>query len=598
MPSSLSFDAITSLMRNMMRVGSLVRKATPMYFYGGSLLTMLTTIIPFVTAWLSALFINLLVHGGFTSIYDPRLIWIVIGYIALPLINSQLSTTYTHLFNQFYVSFGQYRDNIILEKRASVDIQTYESNEFNNLATRVNENTQRFVNFAQGMMNIFSVTVGAVIAISILARYNGLMDLIFVMALIPQLVVQLRFGKRTWGIWSSRSDVRRKYSEYQRPFMMLPGIIELRVFQTKQYFMDAVEGVVSLFNKELQDSERSRFVWLSLVGTLSYGMSAVYIVVLMHDAIAGALAIGTFTFLVGRIGDVRSNVSSFIFSLATLSSDNLFVTDTFAFLDTPRVLKDGTKKIAHATPAIVFDDVSFTYPGGNAPVLKNVSLSIPAGKKVAIVGVNGAGKTTLTKLLMRFYDPTSGTISVDGMPLNQATLSSWYAHIAYLPQDYAKYRLPVRDAIAIGDTSQPMDDARVKEAARRAGADEFISAWPQGYDTQLGREFDGKEPSVGQWQKLALARVFYKDPSIFILDEPTSSIDAIAELEIFNEFEKLPDDKTVILISHRFNTVKNADLIIVLENGVIAEQGSHDELMHHKGVYHNLFTSQKDSYTH
>jgi ABC-type multidrug transport system fused ATPase/permease subunit len=271
-------------------------------------------------------------------------------------------------------------------------------------------------------------------------------------------------------------------------------------------------------------------------------------------------------------------------------------------MDTPPAIprvQNARVLSADVAPEIVLDNVSFAYPGTDKLVLKNLSLAIPSGAKVALVGVNGSGKTTLVKLICRIYDPTEGTILVNGHDLRDLNLDSWHHQMSVLFQDYADYHFLVKDVIAMGrrNGSPAADMYKVRQAARQSGAEGFIAEWAGQYEQMVGREFpDGIDPSKGQLQKLALARSFYRDPGLLILDEPTASIDAEAEARIFEELEALPRDKTVILISHRFSTVRKADRICVFKDGIVAEQGTHDDLMRLSKIYARLFKIQAAGY--
>ncbi|MBI2057976.1 MAG: ABC transporter ATP-binding protein [Candidatus Yanofskybacteria bacterium] len=225
-----------------------------------------------------------------------------------------------------------------------------------------------------------------------------------------------------------------------------------------------------------------------------------------------------------------------------------------------------------------------------------MSFKLKPGEHLAIVGPNGAGKTTLIKLLLRFYDPTKGSIMVDDYDLKEIKIDNWYKFISTLFQDFVKFNLTIRDNIILGKP-KVVDEAKIREAARKSGAEEFINKLPKKYNQRLGRGFeDSAELSIGQWQKLALARAFYEESPILILDEPTSSIDAEAEAKIFDNLDKLYNDKTLVIVSHRFSTVRNADKIIVLKNGKVAEEGNHEFLMSQKGIYSTMFQKQAKGY--
>jgi ATP-binding cassette subfamily B protein len=251
-------------------------------------------------------------------------------------------------------------------------------------------------------------------------------------------------------------------------------------------------------------------------------------------------------------------------------------------------------------PVIEFKNISFRYPveDGESPyVLKDISFTMQPGDKVAIIGVNGSGKTTLIKLLCRVYDPTEGSILINGTDLRDLSLEEWQYALGVLFQDFPNYNLTVRESIGIGRINEPLDDERIRQAAVSSGADEFIQEFPRQYDQLIWKEFrEGTDLSKGQHQRLAVARMFYRNAAITILDEPTAAIDAVTEERIFNTLENNMVGKTVVLITHRFSTVRNADKIVMMENGTIIEYGNHKQLMAQKGRYAALFTMQASRY--
>lgn len=316
-------------------------------------------------------------------------------------------------------------------------------------------------------------------------------------------------------------------------------------------------------------------------------------------AMSGAIKIGTFTFLFFLITGFQQNLSQFFRFLGQQSEDSHHIEDYFEFLNLENTIVQNTNgiKLNTDSPVIRFENVSFKYPETEKYVLKNINLEIHPGEKLAIVWVNGAGKSTLIKLLFRFYDPTEWRILINEIDLKDVDQNDWYGHLGALFQEFVNYRLPLREAVAVGNTTFEIDDERVKIALEQSQSSGFTALWKNGIYQQLGKEFtDWVEPSVGQWQKLALARVFYRWANVFVLDEPTSAIDAEAEANVFENLAKLPSDKTVIFVSHRFSTIRQANRICVLEDGKISELWTHEELISNDATYKRLFELQAKGY--
>ncbi len=315
----------------------------------------------------------------------------------------------------------------------------------------------------------------------------------------------------------------------------------------------------------------------------------------------GNMQIGDYSLYTGAILSVATCVSTLITTSATIYEGTLFIDNLISFMKTKPSIKSALPKpapVKRGAHTIEFENVSFAYPGTEKKVIRDVSFKIEAGETVVLVGLNGAGKTTLIKLLTRLYDPTEGRILLDGVDLRDYEPRALYEIFGIIFQNFTKYACTVSENVMFGDISKPRDDQRIVEAATAANADGFIADLPNGYETALMRFFekDGIELSGGQWQKLSVARAFYSDSDVLILDEPTASLDALAEQEIYSQFDALRRDKTTIFVSHRLSSATTADKIIVLEYGELLEEGTHAELMARGGRYHELFTTQAKHY--
>ncbi len=590
-------------MHTNLRLFRLVFATQPRLILGLFASVLFSSTLPFLQSGSQGLLINNLVSEasrGFRAFLlgDSGLILGVFlaTSVAIPLVY----ILFEHFSKLLWIANEQTLTLAVLKKQSELDIATHEDPAYNNLLRKINEEgNYRARNVSDRhfyiLQNLIQIGIAAVIILTI--RW-WLLIIIFVAAL-PELIIELRHGNQIWGIASEESEERRWYWELRSHFSRAASLVELKLFQNSPHFLALLRTLFSAFQDRQRVSEERRFARMSGAAALTQLAALAALVFFVFEVLEGRMQIGTLVFYYSSVREFRSSLSNFFSNLGRQYQDTLFVRDLFTFLDIPPALDYARSKVtlAHAAPTIEFRNVSFTYPGSSTPVLTNFSLTIRPGERLALVGVNGAGKTTLVKLLARFYDPSSGTILINGTDLREIDLGSWYSLLGTLFQEYAKYEFVTKDAIAIGRSSETLDIVRVQGAAEASEASGFIEAWEKRYEQMLGKEFTGGvEPSVGQWQKLALARTFYRDPHVLILDEPTASVDAEAEAKIFERLERLPGDRSVILISHRFSTVRHADRIAVIDGGTLIELGSHDELVAKGGTYARLFALQAKGY--
>jgi ATP-binding cassette subfamily B protein len=336
---------------------------------------------------------------------------------------------------------------------------------------------------------------------------------------------------------------------------------------------------------------------LAVFGSLGYYGGYVYLVL---QAVQGRISVGTLTFLAGAIAAANIELQTVFSLFSNIAEQSLFLTDLLAFLS----VRPKIQSPRHAIPAprpirdgIEFRNVSFRYPGSETSVLKNLYFRLEPGERVALVGENGEGKTTFVKLLARLYEPTSGAILIDGIDLRDYRVEDLRKEIGIIFQDFFRYDMAVRDNIATGRVELRQDDSALWEAARKSGASSLVERLPAQLEQMLGRRFEGGiDLSGGQWQRMALARAYLRDAQVLILDEPTASLDAVAEAEVFDNFAELTRDRMALLISHRFSTVRMADRIVVLADGQVSEEGTHDHLVSAGGQYARLFEIQAANY--
>jgi len=433
---------------------------------------------------------------------------------------------------------------------------------------------------------------GALLALS------PVLVLVVAVAAVPQLLVELRIGRQRFALAQENSPVERRLLTYRLALSLDRFAKELRLFGLGEYFLRALLGLQRRLQETQRTQQRRHLILGTLPGALASLVSAGAFLFVVTQAFARRLTLGDVTLYTAAVSQMQSSVRSLLRGLAQLHESCLFFAQFERLLAMPQPLAVA------ATPApvpplergIAFRNVSFRYGDDRPWVLRNLDLELPAGSCTALVGLNGAGKTTLVKLLTRLYDPTGGEILWDGVDLRDFDPAELRTRIGAVFQDFARYDLSARENIGVGDLAAIDDLERIREAAVHAGVAEVIERLPNGYETFLNRWLAdgeaGAELSGGEWQKVAIARLFLRRAKLLILDEPTAALDARAESELYDHFVELMTGRTTLLISHRFTTVRVADRIAVLDGGSIREEGTHRELMALGGSYADLYRRQ------
>ncbi len=486
------------------------------------------------------------------------------------------------------------------QKISELDLAYFENPATQDLITKTRDTMQwRLPEFLRSLSYFLIAILGYLVAFVVLVPYGWWLPVLLSFMVLPRLFLQAKFGAIQWSLWGSGAPQSKKlwYLNYllQEPLT----VREVRITGSSGALLDKFRNMQEyLFrlNKKGLDLYLRVLVIPPLLETLVLFAIAWRF---LPQVTGGALTIGSFTLLVSMLDQLGSRAANASTQFAHIYENSLYADHYFEFLALPDLIPKATQPVSLGDPTpprIEFRNVRFRYPGSQRDALCGVSFVIEPGESVALVGHNGAGKTTIVKLLCRFYDPLEGGIFVNGVNLKDVETSEWYKFLGTLFQEFVRYHFSVRENIMLG-APERNDSEAMKEAARRSGAAEFIERLPGGYEQILGKEFeDGVDLSGGQWQKIAIARAFYESPPVLILDEPTSAIDAEAEYDIFSNLEQQYKNKTLILVSHRFSTVRNAGKIIVLEHGNIVESGSHDELMACGGEYSKLFQIQARGY--
>ncbi len=571
-------------------------------FIATGVAAVIPAIIPFINIYIYKLIIDMIV--GFLSggIFNyPALYFLLALRVFTYFLQDAAFATQGFVERLFWTKVPIVLSQIAYAKTSSLDIQYFEDSKFQDLLEKVRQNVdyrpQNLVNnLFYGMQSLVQVTI-ALVAI---ANLNILLAALVILVSVPEFISQSQQSKIAWGIWDANTAYRKKRGWLSALLQHPRNAKEIKLFRLAKTFLADIKLIEEKFAKENNQLAKRNYLFnLSFSGVSTVVFIGVEIFIIF-EALARRVSVGDIGFYTGVVSNFQNGLGGLSRNLSGVYDHSLYVKSLFELLDAkPLILEvDNPIKVNFKkAPKIEFKDVDFIYPGATQYILKDFSLVINPGEKVAFVGENGAGKSTLIKLLARFYDVNKGEILINDINIKNLELDSWYKSMGVLFQDFLFYEDTVTNNIHYGKVYEDLDLEKIQDAARSSGAHPVIEKLDKQYDQMLGKLFEGGvELSTGQWQKIALARAFFRNAPVLILDEPTASIDAKAESEIFNRVEKLSKDKTVIIISHRFSTVRNADKIYVIDDGKIIENGSHEELMKLEGQYAKLFKLQAKGY--
>jgi ATP-binding cassette subfamily B protein len=443
-----------------------------------------------------------------------------------------------------------------------------------------------------------NLTVALSLAVGV-AAYSPWYVAVLVFCTIPIFIADSYFSLRWYSLKLSQTPVKRELDYLRQLATHRDSSKELRLFNLGDFL---IRRYAEKSRKILNDDRKlqgRKLLGGSLAAVTTGGQYAIY-VVLLSQAVLGVITLGTLLFVAGAVAGAARAIQEIFVAFSGIADQALFVTDLRVFLAEKPVVTANANARSVPRPlrqGFELRNVSFTYPRSERRVLDRVSFRIRPGERVALVGENGQGKTTVVKLLLRLYDPTEGQVLLDGIDLREYSIAELHAAAGVIFQDFVRYEMTVAENIGVGRVSGMNDERRLRQAAKWSGAEEIIERLPQGLHQKLGRRFyGGIDISGGEWQRIALARAYMRDAQFFILDEPTASLDAKAEREVFDHFADLTRGKMALLISHRFSTVKTADRILVLSGGKIIEDDDHQGLMARGGLYSRLFTLQAENF--
>ncbi|MEH1950469.1 MAG: ABC transporter ATP-binding protein [Nostoc sp.] len=569
-------------------------------------LTLVAGLLPAAISYISKLIVDAVVFAsqlnsqsnGSVNIY-PSLSYVGLEAIAVILLaGSQRGIIICQ--SLLRALMGQRVNVLILEKALTLDLRQFEDSEFYDKLTNARrEASVRPLSLVNRTFGLVQNALSLITYGILLVNFSVWAVVVLILAAMPVFIAETKFAGEAFRLFSWRASETRQQHYLENLLAREDFVTEVKLYQLGEMLLGRYRNLFNQLYGEDRDLTLRRGLWgylLSLISTAAFYLAYAWIVL---ETVLGKISLGDMTMYLTVFRQGQSTFSNALTSIGGMYEDNLYLSNLYDFLEEEVPKSWGKATIGlNSQDGIRFENVSFTYPGSSKPALRNISLHLKPREKLAIVGQNGSGKTTLIKLLTRLYTPDSGRILLDGLDLQEWDVDVLRRRVGVIFQNFVRYQFTVGENIGVGDVEHLDNKTLWQTAAEKGMSQSFIDQLPQSFQTQLGRWFKGgQELSGGQWQKIALSRAFMRSQAdILVLDEPTSAIDAQAEFEIFNHFRAITQNQMVLLISHRFSTVRMADKILVIENGEVIEQGTHEELLEVGGRYAKLFLLQAAGY--
>ncbi len=589
-------------LRNLPPFFRLLWATSPPMLVANLLLRLVRAAIPLITLYLGKLIIDEIVRlAQMTGERDLSYIWkLVAAEFTIVLFSDILNRIMALLDSLLGDLFSNQTSIRLMQHAAQLDLANFEDAKFYDKLERARRQTAGRIGLMAQVLDQIQdgITIGFLSAG--LAVFNPWLILLLVLTLLPAVIGESHFNARSYSFMFGSTPERRELDYLRYTGASDENAKEVKIFGLSGFLTERYRELSNSLYIANRGLSIRRASWGTMLATISSaGYYAAYVVIIMRT-VTGQLSLGDLTFLAGSFRQLRSLLQGMLMRFTWLAEGALYLRDLFDFFAMQPQIRSPKKSRPFPRPiqyGFTFENVGFKYPGSERWANRHLSFTLQVGEKLALVGENGAGKTTLVKLLARLYDPTEGHILLDGHDLREYDPVELHQEIGVIFQDFVRYDLTATENLAVGRIEARDDKLRIETAAQRSLANTVIEKLANKYDQMLGRRFEnGVELSGGEWQKIALGRAYMRDAQLLILDEPTSSLDARAEHEVFQRFADLTKGKTAVLISHRFSTVRMADRILVLDNGEMLEIGTHEELLALNGRYAELFHLQAESY--
>ena len=588
-------------LRNVPAVLKIVWDSGPTVVVFGLISRLFASLLPVALLWITKLIIDGIQVA--VSTHRPvqvRFWWLVAAEFSLAVLTSVLARAIDYSDSLLADKYTRHISIRVMDHAASLDLLAYEDPVFYDRLERARVQATDRLGMIQAIGRLIQQTITTVtLSVSIMLFSPWLM-LLLIAGVVPAFLGESHFAFLGYAKNFRQTPMRRQMDYLRVLGGSKEAAKELKLFGLRDFLRGRFAGFSDQIYKENVALSQRKLIagsLLSIVGTMGYYSAYVFVI---WRTVNGALSIGTLVFLAGAIQQASGNIQQIFSTLAGIADQALFLTDLVAFFEMQPTIRSKPKAFPAPRPmrlGFEFRNVSFHYPGSSRLILDQLNFQLRQGERVALIGENGQGKTTIVKLITRLYDPTEGQVLLDGVDLREYDLDDLHREIGVIFQDFMRYEMTARENIAVARVEEIENLDLLREAARKSMADGVIRHLPEHYEQMLGRRFEqGVDLSGGEWQKIALARAYLRDAQLLILDEPTAALDARSEFEVFRRFSELTAGKTALLISHRFSTVRTADRIVVLANGRIAEEGSHDQLASLGGRYAEMFEMQASSY--
>src|SRR5579871_787237 len=588
-------------LRNVRPVMAMIWETSPPLVLATAFLRLLRALLPAATLWVSKLILDAVVGRISRGTGSLEAIWKLVALeLALAVASDVLGRANTLCDSLLGDRFTNRVSVKLMQHASRLDLASFEDPVFYDKLERARRQTTGRLGLLAALLNVCQDFISLISLSGLLIVFSPWLMVLLVAAVIPAFLGETHFTTLAYSVLY-RWTPQRRMLDYLRLLGASAGSAkEVKMFGLGDYLAGRYHRVAEEIDAENRKLAIRRAVAGSALNLISTGgYYGAYVVVLVRT-LAGGISIGTFTLLTGAFSRSRGYIERILSSFTDISDQAMFLKDLFDFFEMEPTIRSLPAAIPAPRPirtGFEFRDVAFAYPGSDRLVVRHINFRLDAGEKLALIGENGAGKTTLVKLLARLYDPTEGQILLDGIDLREYDVEDLRHEIGVIFQDYLRYDMLIRENIGFGKLEALTDAERVAMAAHKSLAKGVIDRLPNRYDQMVGRRFEGGvDLSGGEWQKLALARAYMRDAQLLILDEPTATLDARAEFEVFQRFADLTRGRMAVLISHRFSTVRMANRILVLAEGAIQEQGSHQQLVALGGRYAELFELQAAGY--